>query len=141
MVCCNLKFNFVNKSYYYMANPAWANPGRALIGSFSVRILPHGPTRVFLFWSEAGKFSNYNQNSKQKIKKKKTLWKKKPCVSFFTLKLPEEAKTTEKFPKFQRWMKKTNIFKCKPPEVHFTIRNSPYCHDLEPISGTALVLG
>ena len=31
------------------------------------------------------------------------------------------------FPKFQRWMKKTNIFKCRPPAVHFTIRNRvPY---------------
>ena len=47
------------------------------------------------------------------------MWK----LSFFTLKLPAEAKKIEIFPKFQRWMKKTNIFKCKPPEVHFTIRN------------------
>ena len=48
-------------------------------------------------------------------------------LSFFTLKLPEEAKKIEIFPKFLRWMKKTNIFKCKPPEVRFTIRNRvPY---------------
>ena len=48
-------------------------------------------------------------------------------MSFFTLKLSEEAKKIEIFPKFQRWMKKTNIFKCKPPAVHFTIRNRvPY---------------
>ena len=47
-------------------------------------------------------------------------------MSFFTLKRPE-AKKIEIFPKFQRWMKKTNIFKCKPPEVHFTIKNRvPY---------------
>ena len=46
--------------------------------------------------------------------------------SFFTLKLPEEAKKIEIFPKFQRWMK-TNMFKCKAPEVHFTNRNRvPY---------------
>ena len=33
----------------------------------------------------------------------------------------------ETFPKFQRWMKQTNIFKCKPAEVHFTIGNRvPY---------------
>ena len=44
-------------------------------------------------------------------------------LSFFTLKLPEEAKKIEIFQKFQRWMEKTNIFMCKPPEVHFTIRN------------------
>ena len=41
-------------------------------------------------------------------------------MSFFTLKLSEENKKIEKFPKFQRQMEKTNIFKCKPPEVHFT---------------------
>ena len=61
-------------------------------------------------------------------------------LSFFTLTLPEEAKKIEIFPKFQIWMKNTNIFKCKPPEVHFSVRDSPYCHDLGPISGTALVL-
>ena len=38
-------------------------------------------------------------------------------MSFFALKLSEEAKKIEFFPKFQ----------CKPPEVHFTIRNGvPY---------------
>ena len=42
--------------------------------------------------------------------------------SFFILKLPEEAKKIEIFLKFQRWMK-TNMFKCKAPEVHFTNRN------------------
>ena len=57
----------------------------------------------------------------------KTAKKKVRILSFFTLKLPEEAEKIEIFPKFQRWMKKTNIFKCKPPEVHFTIRNRvPY---------------
>ena len=60
---------------------------------------------------------------------------------FFALKLPEEVKKTENFPKFQRWIKKMHIFKSKPPEVNFTIRNSQYCDDLGPISGTALVLG
>ena len=61
-------------------------------------------------------------------------------LSFFTLTLPEEAKKIKIFPKFQIWMRNTNIFKCKPPEVHLTVRDSPYCHDLGPISGTALVL-
>ena len=47
--------------------------------------------------------------------------------TLFTLKVPAEAKKIEIFPKFLRWMRKTNIFKCKPPEVHFTIRNRvPY---------------
>ena len=49
--------------------------------------------------------------------------KKSRKLSFFTLKLPAEAKKIKIFPKFQRLMKKTNIFKCKPPEVHFTLRN------------------
>ena len=48
-------------------------------------------------------------------------------MSFFTLKLSEEAKKIQFFPKFQRQMEKTNIFKSKPPEVHFTIRDRvPY---------------
>ena len=38
----------------------------------------------------------------------KTAKKKVWILSFFTLKLPEEAKKS--FPKFQRWMGKTNIF-------------------------------
>ena len=41
----------------------------------------------------------------------KTGKKKVRILSFFTLKLPEEAEKIEIFPKFQRWMKKTNIFK------------------------------
>ena len=44
-----------------------------------------------------------------------------------TAKTTRRAKKIEIFPKFQRWMGKMNIFKCKPPEVHFTIRNRvPY---------------
>ena len=97
-------------------------------------------------------------------KQRKKLW----ILSFFALKLPEEAEKIEIFPKFQRWMKKTNIFKYKPPAVHFTIRNRvPYnklltnlafssrtgeywltvvcarsCHDLGPIfPWTTLALG
>ena len=47
-------------------------------------------------------------------------------MSFFTLKLSEEAKKIEIFPKFQRQIEK-NIFNCKPTEVHFTIRDRvPY---------------
>ena len=77
----------------------------------------NGPIRSFLFWSEAGKLNIC------KPKQRKKVW----ILSFFTLKLPEKAEKVEFFPKFQRWMEKTNIFKCKPPEVHFTIRNRvPY---------------
>ena len=46
-----------------------ANPC-ALIGSFLVRILQfgpfHGPIRLFLFQSKAGKFNICNQDSKKK---------------------------------------------------------------------------
>ena len=73
----------------------------------------NGPTRVFLFWSEAGKFKICSQNSGKKM------W----ILSFFTLKLSEEAKKIGIFPKFERFMKKTNILKCKRPEVQVTIRN------------------
>ena len=52
----------------------------------------NGPIRVFLFWSETGKFKICNQNSEKKV------W----IMSFFTLKLSEEAKKVEIFPKFQR---------------------------------------
>ena len=62
--------------------------------------LGNGPICVFLFWSKAGKFKICNQDSE------KNVWK----LSFFTLKLPAEARKIEIFPKFQRWMKKTNIF-------------------------------
>ena len=51
-------------------------------------------------------------------------------MSFFASKLSEEAKKIENFPKFQRYMEKTNTFKCKPPEVHFTIRNRVPYHKL-----------
>ena len=62
-------------------------------------------------------------NSKFSTKTAKKVW----ILSFFTLKLPEEAKRIEILLKFQRWMEKMNIFKFKPPEVHFTIRNRvPY---------------
>ena len=52
----------------------------------------NGPIRVFLFWSKAGKFKICNQDSEKKV------WK----FSFFTLKLPAEAKKIENFPKLQR---------------------------------------
>ena len=61
------------------------------------------------------------QNFEPKLRKK--VW----ILSFFTLQLPEEAKKTDIFLKFQKGVKKTNIFKCKPPEGHLTIRNRvPY---------------
>ena len=49
---------------------------------------------------KAGKFNICNQDSDKRV------WK----LSFSALKLPAEAKKIEIFPKFQRWMKKMNIF-------------------------------
>ena len=50
------------------------------------------PTRVFLFCSEAGKFQICNLNSD------KRLW----ILSFFTVKLPEEAEKIEFFSEMYR---------------------------------------
>ena len=57
-----------------------------------------GSTRVFLFWSEAHKFKICYQISE----KKKQLW----ILSFFIVKLPEEAKKIENFPK-DGWRRRT----------------------------------
>ena len=45
-----------------------------------------------------------HEQKQNKNKQTKILW----ILSFFTMKLPEEAKKIKLFPKFQRWMKKTN---------------------------------
>ena len=112
-----------------------------------------GPTRVFLFWSEAGKFTICNQNSG-----KKNLW----ILSFFTEKLPEEAKKIEIFPiskmveedenssasfiiywrsgKF--WCRNWNRHYRVPYNKQLTNRAWAYCHDLGPIfPSTALAPG
>ena len=47
-------------------------------------------------------FGAKSANSKFATKTAEKLW----ILSFFTVKLPEEAKKIEIFPKFQRWMKK-----------------------------------
>ena len=87
--------------------------------SFSVRILQYGPFPWK--WSNPCIFVLEQSWQIQHLQPRqgKKVWK----LSFFSLKLPAEAKKIEIFPKFQRWMKKTS----KPPEVHFTIRNRvPY---------------
>ena len=64
------------------------------------RLHGNGPIRVFLFWSKAGKFNICNQDSEKKV------WK----LSFFTLKLPAEAKKIEIFPKFKDgWRRRTFV--------------------------------
>ena len=75
-----------NKHFYYMPIPVlWLVLSRSGFCSTD-RFHGNGPTRVFLFWSEAGKFKICNQNSEKK------LW----ILSFFTMKLPEEAKKIER---------------------------------------------
>ena len=100
--------------YYYMANPC------ALIGSFSVRIFQRTVSmetvQSVYFWSEAGKFRICDQNSKRKSEH---------CHSSHW----NYQKKLKRFKFFQNfkdgWRSRT--FKCKPPGVHFTIRNRvPY---------------
>ena len=61
---------YENILLYYMANPVL---GKSLCSDwfflgqdFAVRTVSMENTRVFLFWSEAGKFKICNQNSKKK---------------------------------------------------------------------------
>ena len=95
-----------NLGYAYFDKNVWFDKYKSLLyGNPSLRHIPvlwlvlswsrfcstdrfhgNGQTRVFLFWSKAGKFKICNQNSK-----KKKLW----TLSFFTVKLPEEAKNIE----------------------------------------------
>ena len=94
-----------------MANPV---PVLSLVlsrsGFYSTdRFHGNGPIFVFLFWSKAGKLNICNQGSGKKV------WK----LSFITLKLPAEAKKIEFFPKFQRWMKKANIFEVQATRSAF----------------------
>ena len=100
--------------------PSQANPC-ALIGSFSVRILQYGPfpwkrCNPCIFALER---SRQIQNLQPKQRKK--------CEYCHSSRWNFQKKLKRFFPKFQRWMKKTNIFKCKLPAVHFTIRDRvPY---------------
>ena len=79
-----------------------------------------GLIRVFLLWSKAGKFKICNQDSEKKCEN---------CHSSHWNYL-QKLKRLKFFPKFQKWIdgwRKRTFFKCKLPEVHFTIRNRvPY---------------
>ena len=63
-------------------------------------------------------------NSKFATKRatKKKLW----ILSFFTVKLQEEAWKIEIFPKFQRWIKKTNILQESFITVHTATTSGQY---------------
>mgnify|MGYP007094271301 CR=1 FL=1 len=92
--------------HYYMANPVlgkslcsdWFSLGQ----DFAVRTVSIETVESVYFC-----FGARPANSKFATKTaKKKVWK----LSFFTLKLPAEAKKIEIFPKFPRWMRRTNIF-------------------------------
>ena len=95
-----------NKSHYYIANPVLGKSlcsGWFFLGQdFVVRTVSKETVQSVYFC-----FGAKPANSKFATKTaKKKVWK----LSFFTLKLPAEARKIEISPKFQRWMKKTNIF-------------------------------
>ena len=105
-----MKLHHVLCSLYYMANPV---PVLSLVLSRSGfcstdRFHGNGPTRVFLFWSKAGKFNICNQDGGKKV------WK----LSFFTLKLPTEAKKIEFF---------SEISKMDEEDEHFLSASHQKC--------------
>ena len=63
------------------------------------RFHENGPTHIFLFWSEAGKFKICNQNSEKN---------REYCHSS-QWNYHKKLKRLHFFSEFQRWMKKTNI--------------------------------
>ena len=96
---------FINN--YYMANPVL---GKSLCSDW-----------FFLgqdFAVRTGKRSNpciFALEQSRQIQNLQPKQRKKNCelLSSFTAKLPEKAKKIEIFPKFQRWMKKTNILQAR----------------------------
>ena len=77
----------------------------------------NGPIRVFLFWSEAGKFNICNQDSQKKCEN---------CHSSHR-NYQQKLKGLKFFRNFKDGWRRRSFFNCKPPEVHFTIRNRvPY---------------
>ena len=78
----------------------------------------NGPIRVFLFWSKAGKFNICSQDSE-----------KKKCENCHSphWNYQQKLKRLNFFRNFKDGWRRQTFFKCKPPEVHFTIRNRvPY---------------
>ena len=111
--------------HYYMANPFlrkslcsdWFFLGQvSTVSQVSTdRFHRNGPIRAFLFWSKAGKFNICDQDSEKKV------WK----LSFFTYQ--QQLKRLKFFRNFKDGWRRRTLFKCKPPEVQFTIRNRvPY---------------
>ena len=116
--------------------PKWANPGQwitlfiinpvlvlSLVLSRSGfcstdRFHGNGPIHVFLFWSKAGKFNICNSDSE-----------KKNCEICHSShwNYQQKLKRLNFLRNFKDWSRRWTFFKCKPPEVHFTIRNRvPY---------------
>ena len=77
----------------------------------------NGPIRVFLFWSKGGKFNICNQDSEKKCEN---------CHSSHW-NYQQKLKRLKFSWNFKGGWRRQTFFKCKPPEVHFTIRNRvPY---------------
>ena len=90
-----------------MANPALGKSlcsDRVFLGQdFAVRVVTIKRSNT-VYFSSGAKPANSKFATKM-AKKKKKPW----ILSFFTVKLPEEARKIEIFPTFQRWMKTTNF--------------------------------
>ena len=105
-----------------MANPVL---GKSLCSDFlsqsgfcsTDRFHGNGPIHVFLFWSKAGKFNLCNQDREKKCEN---------CHSSHW-NFQQKLKRLKFFQNFKDGWRRRAFFKCKPPEVHFTIRNRvPY---------------
>ena len=108
---------------YYMANPV---PGKSLCSDwfflgqdFAVRTISMETVQYvyFLFWRKAGKFNICNQASEKKCENGHSSHRN----------YQQKLKRLNFFRNFKDGWRRRTFFKCKPPEVHCTIRNRvPY---------------
>ena len=87
----------------FMAKPGWLVLSRS---GFCTYGTDHMETVQAVYFCFGVKPANSNFATKTA---KKKMW----ILSFFIAKLPEKAKKTEFLLRFQRWMKKTNIFRAR----------------------------
>ena len=73
----------------------------------------NGPIRVFLFWSKAAHSKFATKTTKKKCEN---------CHSSHW-NYQQKLKRLKFFRNFKDGWRRRTFFKCKPPEVHFTIRN------------------
>ena len=119
MITTAIIFTNDNNNNYHMANPVL---GKSLCSDWFFL------GQVFAVWTismETVQSVYFCFGAKPANSKFSTQTAKKKCENCHSSHWNYQQKLKiEIFPKFQRWMKKTNIFyKCKPPEVHFIIRN------------------